>query len=176
MDAIKHLADYVWKHPRDYGGFSPDGDYVIVTKTRDSDALERSNWECIVRDMGAEAWDAPMYSDEFAEAWRTRPNVYHWRARHWACGWVEYMTVRSDAPDNVLRDAGKIVSALADYPIYSEDHFSELEYTEACDAWAQLSVAERVDLCRGARISIFAARRDDMPSDDCGYILEYLRG
>lgn len=176
MDAIEHLEEYVWKHPRDYGGFSPDGDYVIATRIRDSDTLERSNWECIGRDMGAQAWDAPIYSDEFNEAWRTRPNVYHWRAGHWACGWMEYMMVRSDAPDNVLRDAGETVSALADYPIYSEDHFSELEWTEACELWERSSVAGRVDYLQRAGLCIFAARRDEMPQDDRGALLELLRG
>ena len=40
-----------WSHPSDYGGHSPDGDYMMCGQSRDSDALERSNYERICEDL-----------------------------------------------------------------------------------------------------------------------------
>lgn len=44
MDAIEYLPERAWKHPECYGGFSPDGDYLILSRHRDSDILSESNW------------------------------------------------------------------------------------------------------------------------------------
>ena len=41
------LEDSKWVHPNSYAGFSPDGDYLIVTQHRESDALDRSNWTTV---------------------------------------------------------------------------------------------------------------------------------
>lgn len=179
MNPIEHLAETAWRHPKNYGGFSPDGDYVIATQHRDSDALARSNWSVLAADLGAEAYTyirANHWSDDSTD-YEDRPTVYHWRASHWAVGWVEYLMVRADAPEDVLTNAGEWLSALADYPVADDDHFSELEFTEACAYWANCSVADRLDAikrsdCRG--VSRFAARRDSIPSDDNGALLHYL--
>ena len=166
------LADCAWKHPRDYGGFSPDGDYVICTQNRDSSALDRSNYRRIYADLGAQAFDGGYDVDP-----ETRPAVYDWRAGHWACGWVEYLCVRHDAPEAVLIQAAEIVSALSDYPVYDESDFSELEYDEACEYWESMSVRERAEMIRDTRCgaSMFAARRPELPQDDNGSLMESLR-
>jgi hypothetical protein len=156
-NVIKYLDDCRWKHPDYYGGFSPDGDYLICSQHRDSDALERSNYECIGRELGAEAFDDGREHPE------ERPVVYDFRARHWAVGWVDYLLVRSDASADILERAGEILAALSDYPVYNEEHFSGLEYNETLDYWVSLPMSERVALCRENGESIFAARRDSPP-------------
>lgn len=170
MHAIEHLTECAWKRPDSYGGFSPDGDYMILSRHRDSDTITRSNWEVACESLKAEAWDSRDMEG--------RPAVYHWRAGHWAVGWVEYLCVRADAPDDVLTEAGEIVCSLADYPILSDDHHSDLEYSEACELWERESVRGRFRVIKdsGARVSIFAARRDELPNDDSDAILDYLRG
>jgi hypothetical protein len=162
----------LWEHPRDYGGFSPDGDYILLARTRDSSALDRSNWTCICADLDALAYDDG--DDGFAD----RPKVYHWRAGHWACGWVEYLMLRHDADQQTLDRAHEIACALESYPVFNEDHFSELEYTEAAEYWERMSVRERYDAIKFADCgaSIFAARRAELPHDDSGSLFEYLRG
>ena len=170
MTAIEHLK--TWEHPRDYGGFSPEGDYVITSKNRDSDSLTRSNWECIGHDMSAEAYD------DGTDGFESRPTVYHWRAGHWACGWVEYMMVRADAPKDILAKADEILRRLDVFPVYDEHHWSALEWDEACEYWERMSISDRVELIRRANngISIFAARHDYIPEDPNGALIEYLRG
>ncbi len=169
MNASNHLEQ--WKHPRDYGGFSPDGDYLLLARTRDSSTLDRSNWECICKALNAEAYD------DGDDGFDARPAVYHWRAGHWACGWVEYLMIRADAPQAMLDEAGEIFCALADYPVYDEDHFSELEYTEAAEYWERMSVRDRYEAIKnhGDGISIFAARHGYLPQDESGSLFDYLR-
>jgi hypothetical protein len=171
MDAIEHLETTAWKHPRDYGGFSPDGDYCILSKHRESDALTRSNWDCISAELNAEPYDGG--ADDFSN----RPITYHWRAGHWAVGWVEYLMLRADAPDAIKQTAGEIICALSDYPVYDEDHYSELEYTETAEYWEHMRVRDRFDAIKqsASTVSIFAARHATLPADDSGALFEYLR-
>lgn len=168
MDAIEHLQDCIWTAPRDYGGFSPVGDYCILSRNRDSSLLGESNWDVACKMLGAEAYDG---GTEYAAE---RPAVYHWRAGHWACGWVEYLCVRADAPEDVQRKAGEIVCSLADYPCLDESDFSEREWDAACETWERSSIRDRMDYCARAGISIFAARRDCLPSDNAGRLFEAL--
>lgn len=174
MDAIEHLQDYTWKHPSDYGGFSPDGDYCIMSRNRDSDILIESNWAAACRQLGAEPYDNGRSGGD-ADSFPDRPNVYHWRAGHWACGWVEYLMVRHDASESVLQEAGEIVCSIADYPILDESDFSERECNAAAEYWQQMSLRERVELMRDCGESIFAARRDWFP-DSTGRVQESLLG
>jgi len=169
MNAAEHLAENAWKHPRDYGGFSPDGDYLVLSRNRDSDLLSESNWDYACRALGAEAYDGG--SEYFSE----RPAVYHWRAGHWACGWVEYLMVRADADESVLTAAGDIVCSLADYPVLDESDYSDRECEAVNETWERASVSERVKWLQWARMNIFAARRDEFPRDDNGALFDRLR-
>jgi len=175
------LAKRAWKKPNDYFGFSPVGDYLIASVNRDSSALERSNFECLTRDLMREAESCT--DDERAAVEDNQPAnmqeiVYTWRAHHWAVGWVEYLMVSQLAPQRILDSAAEMLAALADYPVYDESHFSDLEWNEAAEYWARMSVRDRAELIRESRCgaSIFAARRDEIPQDDCGALFERLRG
>lgn len=169
MHAIEHLHGSTWTKPAHYAGFSPDGDYIVLTRTRDSDLLAECNWDVACETLNAQAYDGG--TDEF----ETRPPVYHWRAGHFLCGWVEYLMVRSDAPDTVQTEAGEILCSLADYPILSEDKFGEREWNAVCDYWENCSVRDRVDYLQRAEMCIFAARRAEMPEDDSGTLFDRLR-
>lgn len=172
MNASEHLADCAWKTPSSYAGFSPVGDYLILSRHRESDTVDRSNWEVACEQLRAEPLDRGSYDCIPAD----RPTVYHWRAGHCMVGWVEYLMVRSDAPPEVLTTAGEIVCALADYPILSDHHHSNLEWDEVTEYWARSSVRDRVDFLQDSGISVFAARRDEFPRDDTGLLFERLRG
>lgn len=166
------LAECVWTRPDSYGGFSPDGQYCILSVTRDSDALGRSNWH-IARKLLADSAglsDIPFSNGEDS-------CVYEWRASHWACGWIEYLMVKPDAPKSVLDCAADIIASLANYPALSDDHWSELEWEENSQFWADMTVSERIRTIQdcGSDASIFAARRDSLP-DDNGEVYEWIRG
>ena len=159
--AKDYLSHHVWSKPPDYGGYSPDGHYVILVQHRDSLLLDRHNYETAFNTLT----DAALDHDE---------HVWDWRANHWAHGWVEYLMVAKDAPEAVLAAAAEIIASLSDYPILDEDGYSEAEYEAACEFWEAMLLEERIDLLKEAGQSIFAARSDCPPADDSGYIHESL--
>lgn len=117
---------------QNYMGERLQGWYVIA-QNRDSDALERSNFACIARDLQAAAEKAGV------------PDcVEQHHFGHWAVGWVDQLVLTRDAPESVVREAEAALKALQYYPIYDEDHFSDLEWNEAADYWDGLSPREKV--------------------------------
>ena len=91
-------------------------------------------------------------------------------------GWVEYVIVKANAPTEVLELATEILDGLEDYGVYDEGHWSDLEFTKACDYWARASISERVEMIQQScsSCSVFSARWDDFPQDDCGSLQQYL--
>lgn len=162
MHATEHLEQRKWEHPDSYAGFSPDGDFLVLARNRDSDILTESNWHAVREDLKAHAETLdpePLRPDHPGG---DVPYVYDWRAGHWACGWVEYLMIREDAPDSLKALAGAIVAALANYPVYSEDDYSQRQDEARAEYWDRASLSERMDWCRDAGCSIFVARRDYM--------------
>lgn len=149
-----------WTKPENYAGASwPEYYSSGFGRSRDSSALERSNFECALNKLGGETATVRVI-----------------RESHWAVGWVEWIAIhQSDEPS--LRTADELVKGYEQYPVVNEDHWSMLEFTEAQEYWASESVKGRLELIKRADsgISIFAARRDDLPSDDSGALLELLR-
>jgi hypothetical protein len=112
-DAFEHHAVY-WGDNRQW--------FIVAAQHRDSDSLDRSNFQVLAKMLG----DGVQVAIE--------------RASHWAVGWVEYLIVH---PCNrqALRKAIFAHSALCDYPILDESHFSDLEYNEAY-AWAKQELSK----------------------------------
>lgn len=111
-----------------YFGDLPMGETWAWTfgTNRDADTLTRSNWYVITDDM----------KDRFPD------DTQIFEASHWACGWIEQLSVR------VLDDEGKMTEAgqatlewkdnLDQYPVADDEHFSGLEY----DEWHEYVTAE----------------------------------
>lgn len=91
-------------------------------------------------------------------------------------GWIEYLMVRQDAPAGAIAVAQSIADSLADYPALDEDDWCAREYTAACEYWSDCSVRERAEIIRdsGSTASIFAARRNELPSDN-GHVMDWIR-
>lgn len=156
IDYADVLKDRIWEHPRDYGGFSPDGDYVVLTHNRDSGLCERSNYYCGFRDL-----------KKLARELGAEDTVYDFRAGHWAVGWVEYVIVERHAPEAVLIEAAEIICAIENYCIYDDDDFSNREYEELTHIWDHMSVRERkeyFDPDNREGQNIFCIRGDGIPS------------
>lgn len=142
-----------WDHPtgfdsmENFVGYKPTG-YVIYSRNRDSSILEETNFTAILQDLGGES--------DFVRVIRHG---------HWACGWIEYITVDDTAPDSLLDQCVEIAAVIAEYPVYSDDRYSEAQYEAIADHWERSNLCDRVDHCRDAGISIFAARRDSVPNE-----------
>ena len=104
-----------WTMPQYYSGASWDG-YLVApcTQNRDSDTVERSNWD-------AQLERIPESEDG--------ESVVVVRENHWAVGWVEWLAILPTATAAV-EEASKIVDELENYPILDEDRWSELEFEE----------------------------------------------
>ena len=147
-------------------GFDPAGAFlddrqdwyvVPVIQTRDSGPLDTSNFDNATEMLGGEGDDVEVH-----------------RFGHWGPGWYEIIIVRPDTP--AAAAASKIESALDDYPVLNEEDFCQREHDEATETWGFYSIADRVELCQEAGVSVFAARHDYYPHDDQGRVECLLLG
>ena len=144
MGPIEHLQDEcTWEHPPSYGGHSPVGDFLIYSRNRDSSILENVNYDEILRVLREEQekqCEAPEVEGEEYTPW-----VYDFRASHWGVGWVEYIIVRKEAPEALLTLAGEIFCALSDYPVFSDDLYSEAQHEAICEYWENCGAQEQME-------------------------------
>lgn len=162
MKNLEHLENLRalerWTMPDSYWGAEWPEYFVFLGRHRESDALTRSNFECGLNALGGES-----------------STVLVIRERCSMVGWVEWIAIHESDAEAILA-ADEMSCVLSDYPVLDESHFSELEWGEAQDYWESLRLRERVELCAEADVSIFAARRDSIPSEDSGYIYERCAG
>jgi hypothetical protein len=102
-----------------------------VSRTRDSDALSESNFETFLDALGGESETVQVH-----------------RFGHWGPGWFEIILIDPADVDRV-REAERLEAALADYPVLSDEDFSEREMEEADRVWRDCySERERVTYIR----------------------------
>jgi hypothetical protein len=143
-------APTAWDSSANYMGQSEFPGLVgWLTQNRDSEALERSNFECALEALGGESETVEVH-----------------RFGHWACGWWEIIAFKLNSPAHEI--ALKIQDDLDQYPVVNEDHYSEKEWNEESEYWAGLGLHERIELCGKVGISIFNARRDCLPETPTG--------
>lgn len=172
----------IWETPECYFGYNPEGHILVLTTYRDADALQRTNWDAAAkRLLKAANMDAVGHLDHGASMWSApcpdrAPVVYQWSASSSLIGWIQYLMVRPDAPAAVIAEAQSIADDLAAYPALDEDAWSNLEYEETSNWWAEMSPRHRAEVIRdsGSSASLFAARRDYLP-DDGGHVEQWLR-
>ena len=129
-----------------------------VSVTRDSGLLERSNWEVVTKHLSEVATSEASGAACLG---------------HWACGHYELFLIhRDDAP--ALEAADEWACALESYPVADESHFSEMEWDAVAEYWDRASLRERIEALARCDLSIFAARRDEFPSDPTGSFFSYL--
>jgi hypothetical protein len=148
-----------WTHPESFGIMESGWQYssaafIFLGRNRDSDILTESNFDCALRELGGESDTVKIV-----------------REGHWACGWIEWIAIH-ESDSAALETADSIVATLSDYPVLCDEDFSEREWNAAQEYWESLSVSERMGLCKDNGVSIFAARRDYIPSDDSGGIYQ----
>lgn len=154
-----------WKLPPYYMGAHWDGYHVFLEQHRDSDSVTRSNFA-----VGLAALEAlpPFGVDRDEES---RVIVYE---SHAAVGWIEWIAIHDD-DTAALVAADAMLAMIDNYPCLSDDHLSDLEWNEACVYWEGMPIRERIYTCDKFGVSIFAARRAEVPNDDTGALFDYLR-
>jgi hypothetical protein len=124
-----------------------------VIQTRDSGALERSNFAVFLNLIGGESETIEIH-----------------KFGHWGPGWFEIILI---SPENkeAVKAGNEISEKVQDYPILDEDDFSEREFEDACEYWENMSLRDRIYYCDRAGLSIFAARSEYIPEEMDIYVL-----
>src|SRR5947209_2290534 len=124
-----------WTVPNNYAGeVWPDYYSAGVGQSRDSDALERSNFRAMLKALGGESETVRVV-----------------RESHWAVGWVEWIAIHQDDSEAFAK-ADEEAARLKDYPVLDEDDFSREEMEEADQVWSNCyDIRERVDYMREHR-------------------------
>lgn len=124
-----------WTLPQHYmGEIWPDYYSSGFGQSRDSDALERSNFTVALRKLGGES-----------------ETVFIVRESHWAVGWVEWIAIH-ESDTKALQIADNLRERYDNYPALDESHWSELEQEEANETWANcFNPQERIEYIREHR-------------------------
>ena len=163
-----------WDHPTGFDSarnFSGDSDHLHdhyfvapVSTSRDADILTRSNWDVV--------------TDEILKVARHNDTEIH-RFGHWGCGWYEQLLIHKSDTE-ALKVAEEWCCTLADYPVASDVHYSELQREEAAEYWERMDIKERLKVLENTvnrwayNVSIFVTRRDELPCDYDGSLFDYL--
>lgn len=121
ITASKKIALTLWKRPSNYMGEDFDDYYVGPGQSRDSDVLERANFEAALKMLGGE----------------NEPDVIVEHASHWAVGYVEQILVHKDSDKVAILEG--IESSLKSYPVLDDDLYRGMQEDQKekdMDSWA----------------------------------------
>ena len=90
-----------------YIGERYDDYFVLLSRSRDSDALEESNFHTALRMLDGESETVKVA-----------------RSSHWLVGWVEQILIHVSDVEKVEL-GNQIVAQLEEYPVLDEDDYSE---------------------------------------------------
>lgn len=145
-----------------YMGDTSMKDWILcpVSKNRDSDSLQLSNFDTALERLGGETDTVRVH--EF---------------NHWAVGWYALILIE---PSDIkaICEAERIREDLEDYPVLDEDDYSKREFEDACETWEFLSTRERIEYLKKDGIPCFAARYSlsrIMSDYDTTYLYDNLR-
>lgn len=122
------------------------GEWLVVPcgRNRDSEILAESNFHSALAMLGGESETVQVH-----------------RFGHWACGWLEIILI-NPMHDATLTIGIAIECRLENGSILNEDDHSERESAFQSESWEHMSVSDRVHECQRARVSIFAARHEEI--------------
>lgn len=127
-----------WTRPKYYLGTEWHGWYSAgVGRSRDSDALERANFDAML-----EALQALPDIDVEGES-----GLQVVRESHWLVGWVEWIAIH-ESNRLALEAANNIMRRFQDYPVIDEERLWEYEYEECQETWEMFSERERAQYLR----------------------------
>jgi hypothetical protein len=115
-----------WTRPSNYMGETWYDYYSAgVGQTRDSDALERANFQAMQQRLSAVREDG---LDDDGSGWTVV------RENHWAVGWIEWIAIHESCA-GVLACADSIMVAFQDYPCIDEDLYGQIEDEDCAETW-----------------------------------------
>ena len=105
-----------WQRASNYLGDDLGEYYVIYSRHRDSDILNLSNWQCLIRDF-----------DQFIK--EHGDDYFIPRFGDFLVGWSELILVH-ESQTNLLKYCNTAIGKINDYPVYDDDHHSNMQMEE----------------------------------------------
>jgi hypothetical protein len=121
----------LYQRPECYIGPEWNGWYIFLSQNRDSDFVDRSNFEVAWEQLN----ELNIVHDECTNYdidCHFKDTVYTVRDRHWLCGWLEWIAIHQ-SNIQAYQLALDMESQLSRYPVLNEDHLSNLEWEEGVD-------------------------------------------
>ncbi len=140
-----------WTMPDSYFGKTWPDYYSAYVQHRDSDALARSNFASMLKEIGGES-----------------ETVLIVRESHWAVGWVEWIAIH-ESNTQALEKANAILEGLEDYPVVNDDYFSETEQIDAEETWKNCYDDK-------GKLNYIREHRDQFEFKDYGDLIGCARG
>ncbi len=126
MGAIKAAKLELWKSASNYMGEDYSDYYVGLGRSRDSEVLERANFDAMLEMLGGESEDVVVA-----------------RSGHWAVGWVEVILVQKDSPK--VAELQKLMDQYEEYPVLDDDRLAEYEFEQMTSDWESYGVDMAMD-------------------------------
>lgn len=136
-------------------GDEPRRNWIVVPvcRTRDTGPREDSNFETALKILGGEG---------------DRVEVH--RFGHWGPGWFEIIL----AHPRLVYQVEELQRSLEEYAFLDETDYSKREWEAAHEYWEGMGTRERMEWCARYDVSVFAARRDEVPMGGTGELLSAL--
>lgn len=129
-----------WQRVSDYGGEDLSDWYILVSQTRDSFLLERTNFSDIKVYLGERGFEIAGNVEDC----KADNAILLASFGHWACGWIEAIMIH-ESNDAALIVADNIKKQLDDYPIFDEESHSQAESDLQWDYVSQYVVKDYLD-------------------------------
>lgn len=113
--------------------------YLILGRHRDSSLLGNINYIVMLEKLRQKEEELGGAQDETPWVWGDRDS-------HWACGWVECIYLRADAPPELLQYADDLLESLAQYPVLDEERYSAAQFNAVQDYWDGATHEEKLAL------------------------------
>lgn len=169
----EHLNEYT--RPHSYAGATWEGWFSSgFGRSRESDALEESNFQVLCRELAP--WLGEVDRGD-GELWGrgdddSQPEAVIIREYHYLVGWVEWVAIKPTA-HAALAVADRLRGDYKCYPVLDESHYSDLEWERADYAWRECySWRDRLAAISGR----FSPRHQESPAGKFREMMAAVRG
>jgi hypothetical protein len=179
---LKKFQPWQENRPSDYAGMQWDGYVPFMFNTGQSHSMDKHNynttkqvlmrWFCSESDVNeTNQPDRQMHHLEEAEN------------GHWACGYINYILLSENAPDELVISVAKILDVIEDNAMLDSDAYTDWEYEAICKLWSEdISERDKTDMLKKCKFTDEEIAEyinkpfDDVNNfEDSGMLFDYLR-
>lgn len=189
IDTAEEAWEYInkkftpWQdnRPSDYAGMQWDGYIPFMFSHGQSHSIEKHNYETAKECL--KKW----FTEESPVNETNRDDCVYFleeaKNNHWACGYLNYLLLSQNAPEELVIAVARILDTIDDNAILDSDKYSEWEYEAICKLWNEdISERDKTDMLKKCKftdeeIAEYVNKPyDDVSNfEDSGFLFDYLR-